>query len=110
MQRIEHVQQRKSWTNDPVEKGGGTSVSKKRFSVRHGRKRKGSVPDLSPSNWVPDLLPLLVCSDKTMCGQGTTVCACECVFLDLMVFSFQNDERLSCSAMQRAAVLAGHGG
>lgn len=31
-------------------------------------KERFRVPDLSHSNWVSDLLPLLLSSDKTMCG------------------------------------------
>lgn len=43
MQRRASVQQRKSWTNDPVEKRAKTCVSGNGFSGRHGRKRKDSV-------------------------------------------------------------------
>lgn len=67
------------------------------------------VPDLSRSNWVSDLLPLLLSSDKTMCGQCPT-CVC---YINLTVFSFQNEDRVSCfmrETVQKEGVLAGHRG
>lgn len=61
------------------------------------------VPGLSCSNWVSDLLPLSCFIAIRPCvGSVLRMCVCVCVcYINSTVFSFQNEERISCSVWGR---------